>query len=91
MAQSASLDNEQIYQTVAREILHFRHKPGDMISENTLCQRFGVSRTPARSVLQRLQENGLADRYREAEQLDIVSADLLERNRNMMKKGKEGK
>ena len=51
MAQSASLDNEQIYQTVAREILHFRHKPGDMISENTLCQRFGVSRTPARSVL----------------------------------------
>ena len=38
-----------------------------------------------------LQENGLADRYREAEQLDIVSADLLERNRNMMKKGKEGK
>ena len=38
-----------------------------------------------------LQENGLADRYREAEQLDIVSADLLERNRNMMKKGKENK
>ena len=33
-----------------------------------------------------LQENGLADRYREAEQLDIVSADLLERNRSMMKK-----
>ena len=38
-----------------------------------------------------LQENGLADRYREAEQLDIVSADLLERNRNMMKKSKENK
>ena len=38
-----------------------------------------------------LQENGLADRYREAEQLDIVSADLLERNRRMMKKSKESK
>ena len=58
MAQSAALDNETIYQTLVQEILHFRHRPGDMISENTLCQRFGVSRTPARSVLQRLQENG---------------------------------
>ena len=38
-----------------------------------------------------LRENGLADRYREAEQLDIVSADLLERNRRMMKKSKESK
>ena len=36
-----------------------------------------------------MQENGLADRYREAEQLDIVSADLLERNREMMGKGKK--
>ena len=59
MTQSAALDNETIYQTVVQEILHFRYRPGDMISENTLCQRFGVSRTPARSVLQRLQENGL--------------------------------
>ena len=41
---------------------------------------------------EQLQElNGLADRYREAEQLDIVSADLLERNRRMMKKSKESK
>ena len=55
MTQSAALDNETIYQTVVQEILHFRHRPGDMISENTLCQRFGVSRTPARSVLQRLR------------------------------------
>ena len=51
MTQSAALDNETIYQTVVQEILHFRYRPGDMISENTLCQRFGVSRTPARSVL----------------------------------------
>ena len=59
MAQRESLCNEQMYQTLVQEILHFRHKPGDMISENSICLRFGVSRTPARSVLQRLQENGL--------------------------------
>ena len=36
-----------------------------------------------------MQENGLADRYREVEQLDIVSARLLETNRDMMKKPKQ--
>ena len=59
MTQTAALDIEQMYQAVAQDILHFRHKPGDMISESSLCQRFGVSRTPARSILQRLQENAL--------------------------------
>lgn len=33
-----------------------------------------------------LQENSLADRYREADQLDIVSARLLEKNREYMEK-----
>lgn len=33
-----------------------------------------------------MQENSLADRYREVEQLDIVSAALLEKNRKMMQK-----
>ena len=52
-------DHDQIYQMLSGEILHFDHKPGDLISENYLCERFSISRTPARSVLQRLQENGL--------------------------------
>lgn len=52
-------DHEQIYRTLAGEILRFEHKPGDLLSENQLCQRFSLSRTPIRSILQRLQENGL--------------------------------
>ena len=36
-----------------------------------------------------MQENSLADRYREVEQLDIVSEQLLEQNRSMMNKGKK--
>lgn len=35
-----------------------------------------------------LQENSLGDRYREVEQLDIVSARLLEKNREMIQNGK---
>lgn len=36
-----------------------------------------------------MHENSLADRYREVEQLDIVSERLLEQNRKLMKKGKQ--
>jgi len=52
-------DHDQIYQTLSEEILRFDHKPGDLLSEHYLCERFSISRTPVRSVLQRLQENGL--------------------------------
>lgn len=38
-----------------------------------------------------MQENSLADRYREVEQLDIVSAKLLDQNRELMQKKKSGK
>lgn len=59
MAAEVLLDHEQQYKMLEAEILRFVHKPGDIISESSLCQRFGLSRTPARSLLQRLQSNGL--------------------------------
>ena len=54
-------DHDQIYHTLSEEILRFDHKPGDLLSEHYLCERFSISRTPVRSVLQRLQENGLVE------------------------------
>lgn len=59
MMQTHTFDQEQIYRLLADEILRFEHKPGDTLSEHYLCQRFSLSRTPVRSILQRLQENGL--------------------------------
>jgi len=59
MAEIISTDHEQQYQQLAGEILSFERKPGETISENSLCQRFGLSRTPVRSLLQRLQANEL--------------------------------
>ena len=59
MSETAALDHEQQYRLLENEILHFQWKPGEIISENYLCQRFSLSRTPVRSLLQRLQENGL--------------------------------
>ena len=54
-----AIDHDQQYRLLANEILHFILKPGEKLSENDLCQRFSLSRTPVRSLLQRLQENGL--------------------------------
>lgn len=48
----------EIYRILEEEIVQLKILPGETLSENTLCKRFDVSRTPIRSVLQRLQQNG---------------------------------
>lgn len=48
---------DSIYHILEKEIVNLDIKPGQAISENSLCKRFSVSRTPIRSVLQRLQQN----------------------------------
>ena len=53
-----SLTSDEIYEILENEIIQLKIQPGDVISENTLCKRFQISRTPIRSVLQRLQQNG---------------------------------
>lgn len=52
---------ELVYETLKQEILDLRLKPGQMISENDICERFGVSRTPVRDALRLLQEQGFAE------------------------------
>lgn len=48
---------DSIYHILEKEITELRIRPGEVLSENSLCKRFGVSRTPIRSVLQRLEQN----------------------------------
>lgn len=52
---------EEIYQALEDEIIDLKLLPGEFISENQCCKRFGVSRTPVRSALQRLEQNGFVD------------------------------
>jgi len=49
---------DEIYAVIENEIISLAIKPGDDLSENSLCKRFGVSRTPIRTVLQRLENKG---------------------------------
>ena len=61
MTVQMTCDHDRLYEMLSEEILRFDHKPGDLLSEHYLCERFSISRTPVRSVLQRLQENGLVE------------------------------
>lgn len=53
-----NLNVDEIYTILEQELIALKIKPGELLSENQLCKRFNVSRTPIRSVLQRLQQNG---------------------------------
>lgn len=50
-------NTEEIYHILEDEICSLAILPGEALSENQLCKRFGISRTPIRSVLQRLEQN----------------------------------
>lgn len=54
-----SYASRDIFRILEHEILTLKIKPGTLLSENALCVRFGVSRSPIRSVLQELRLCGL--------------------------------
>lgn len=51
--------SEQVYQQLEAQILSGACKPGDVLSENKISASLGVSRTPVREALARLESQGL--------------------------------
>ncbi len=47
--------NKEIYNTLRKRIIYLDYKPGLILKEQTLAEEFGVSRTPLRTVLFRLE------------------------------------
>ena len=54
---------DQVYEVLKEAIVEVQLLPGTSISENRICRHFGVSRTPVRSAIARLGEEGLIDVY----------------------------
>jgi DNA-binding GntR family transcriptional regulator len=52
---------DQIAQILQREILEGRYRRGEHLQQDEICRRFGLSRTPAREALRKLQALGLVE------------------------------
>jgi DNA-binding GntR family transcriptional regulator len=55
--------SDQVYDALKDAIVSVKLLPGTSISENRICRHFGVSRTPVRTAIVRLVEEGLIDVY----------------------------
>lgn len=49
---------EWVYESLKNEILDLHLKPGQLLKETEICEKFGVSRTPVRDAIRLLQEQG---------------------------------
>ena len=49
---------EWVYESLKNDILDLRLKPGQLLKETEICEKFGVSRTPVRDAIRLLQEQG---------------------------------
>lgn len=80
----------KILAQLKREILSLQLKPGTIISENTLSERFGLSRTPIRDILKQLSLEGYIDIYPQRGNLvsyiDLDSVEQLVYLRNSLEK-----
>ena len=54
--------SDDIYDELRAAIVSLQMAPGEVVSEKDLGQRFGVSRTPIRDAILKLQQDGLVER-----------------------------
>lgn len=52
---------DEVYEQLKRDIAEFSLVPGDRFTENEISERLGVSRTPVRQALVRLQQEGYVE------------------------------
>lgn len=52
---------DQVYQSLKTAIVILELEPGQRVNDNELASKFGVSRTPVREALKRLEDEGLVE------------------------------
>jgi DNA-binding GntR family transcriptional regulator len=69
--------NDVTYEAIKKDIMNMTLEPGTNVSVQKLSERYGVSRTPVREALVRLQQSGLVEIY--PQRKTVVSKIDLER------------
>ncbi|MCR5649613.1 MAG: GntR family transcriptional regulator [Lachnospiraceae bacterium] len=77
-----------VFNTLRDEILYGKLKPGSRLMEISISERLGVSRTPVREAIRRLEQEGLVDMFpRRGAQVSGVTekslADVLEARKTL--------
>ncbi|MGL4252996.1 MAG: GntR family transcriptional regulator [Fusobacteriaceae bacterium] len=52
-------NSERIYEDLENKIMNLEYKPGQIITEQEICEKYGVSRTPSRDIMHKLKSTGL--------------------------------
>lgn len=55
----ANTIGDDVYEMLKSDILNLTVKPGQVLTEQEICEKYNISRTPSRDVLQRLRNDGL--------------------------------
>lgn len=58
---SNKTNTEKIYRELEKEILNLEYKPGQVITEHEISNKYKISRTPCRDILQKLKMSGLIE------------------------------
>ena len=76
-----TLMREQVYETLLDLIIHQKLAPGEKLVDHELSERLGVSRTPVREALRRLEDEGFvataANQWTRVSLIDLTEANEL--------------
>ncbi len=53
--------SDQVYDVIKKSILDFKRKPGTKLNVDELCKQYGLSNTPIREAIKRLQQDGYVE------------------------------
>lgn len=85
----ASKAGPDLCDVLRRDIALFRFKPGERLAEEPLSEHYGVSRTPIREALQRLEAEGLVESVgnrRVVRRLDVAELEDIFRVRTSLER-----
>jgi len=56
-----SISSDEVYDLLKRELIQFEFRPGQLLSEKEIISKYGLSRTPVRNALSKMERDGIIE------------------------------